>query len=282
MVFPFLSLIGLLGGASAGVAGAGVTGNAVGALHGKLEAIFRDPVDAPVPGSVLYCDLVVGQAEHTGIYVGNNQIVHLNGDGLVELVGPGTFINRLDGLSTGSNIFVSCVDGKPVGSAAVAAHARSLAGQTRKYSLLERNCHQLTCDCLYQTKMCPDNLFVDVKTALRRTLGANDWRVWKQFRGIWIDFAGYPAAERIQVIEQYMQEISENKRKFIPGDSDFDKRMRAQPLPAEERLLEELAKAKQELEEAQASAWMPSGKKTAKPKSGRKPRNASAKAGGAK
>ncbi|WP_213073841.1 hypothetical protein [Acinetobacter sp. WCHAc060033] len=61
----------------------------------------------PVRGSVVYCDLTLGNgiAEHTGIYIGNNEIVHLNRHGFIEAVSPKEF---LSGWTTGFNIYVSC------------------------------------------------------------------------------------------------------------------------------------------------------------------------------
>ncbi len=50
-----------------------------------IDNVFRDKVDEPAIGSVVYCDLVAGFADHSGIYIGNNEIVHLNGDGWVEV-----------------------------------------------------------------------------------------------------------------------------------------------------------------------------------------------------
>ena len=47
----------------------------------------------PQKGSVLYCDLSFGIAEHSGIYVCDNRIVHLNGKGEIEVVSPAAFLS---------------------------------------------------------------------------------------------------------------------------------------------------------------------------------------------
>jgi cell wall-associated NlpC family hydrolase len=53
---------------------------------------------SPVVGSVVYCDLAL-TTEHSGIYVGENQIVHLDGDGDIQIVSPDDFLARLDGFN---------------------------------------------------------------------------------------------------------------------------------------------------------------------------------------
>ena len=66
----------------------------------------------PKKGSVLYCDLSFGIAEHSGIYVGDNRIVHLNGKGEIEAVSPAEFLS----LFALQDIYVSCMENSAVGS----------------------------------------------------------------------------------------------------------------------------------------------------------------------
>ena len=69
-------------GIAAGVAtGAGIL--AVSKL-GKsfVDNVIKDKV-LPESGCIVYCALAFGGAEHTGVYIGNNQIVELNGDGRI-------------------------------------------------------------------------------------------------------------------------------------------------------------------------------------------------------
>ena len=53
---------------------------------GFIDYIFRDQV-RPKKGSIVYCDLAFF-VEHSGVYIGNNKIVHLDGSGYVEVVTP--------------------------------------------------------------------------------------------------------------------------------------------------------------------------------------------------
>lgn len=50
-----------------------------------IDNVFRAHT-SPVIGSVVYCDLLFGYAEHSGIYVGDDKIVHLDGSGLIEII----------------------------------------------------------------------------------------------------------------------------------------------------------------------------------------------------
>ena len=51
-----------------------------------IDNVIRDKV-APVPASVVYCELDLA-VEHSGIYIGDDQIVNLDGRGEIEVVSP--------------------------------------------------------------------------------------------------------------------------------------------------------------------------------------------------
>ena len=139
---------------------------------------FRDEVPEPAIGSVVYCDLAAGFGDHTGIYIGDHEIVHLNGDGWIEKVSPTLFVSRLGGYNTAMNIYVSCRGTSPVGSAEVAKRARMMVGKRRKYSLLFDNCHQFTAGCLTGNYENSCNFMRMVKSQSERHLGSDNWRTW--------------------------------------------------------------------------------------------------------
>ena len=58
----------------------------------------------PAVGSVVYCNLGL-VAEHSGIYVGRNKIVHLSGDGHIEKVSAKEFCERFSGLNPSFTVF---------------------------------------------------------------------------------------------------------------------------------------------------------------------------------
>ena len=146
------------------------------AICNIIESIvdtIRDNVK-PKIGSVLYCDLAFGRAEHSGIYIGDNQIVHLSGKGNIEVVSPKQFI---DG-TTAINILVSCKDTEAVGSEEVANRAKKMVGKKRDYSFLFDNCHQFTAGCLNGDFENHNNFLWMLKLETSEHLGSDTWRHW--------------------------------------------------------------------------------------------------------
>ena len=104
-------------------------------------------ISEPAFGSILYCYLYGGVCEHSGIYVGNNEIVHLNGDGLVEKVNSKKFRKRLEGKNLATRIYVSCKGLTAVGSQKAGEKALKLIGKEYNYSVTNFNCHAFTALC---------------------------------------------------------------------------------------------------------------------------------------
>ena len=146
-----------------------------------FSTIINDDVE-PIRGSIVSCSLAL-MLDHSGVYVGNNQIIHRDGDGYLAKVSPKTFINRLDGFNSAIMIFVSCKDDHPVGSETVAQRAEKLLNDPREagYDILSKNCHQFCQYCLTGTR---DNgnidfTFTSLEDVANSVLGMNSWRNWK-------------------------------------------------------------------------------------------------------
>lgn len=139
--------------------------------------IFRKYVK-PVEGSVVWCDL--GAVEHSGIYVGNGKIVHLDGSGMVETVSYSEFMDRLGGWNNAINIFVSCKNGKPVGSKKVAKIAKKWVGKERSYSLLVDNFHRFSAGCVLDDFDEGEKFlyFNQLATICGDEMGVDEWGVW--------------------------------------------------------------------------------------------------------
>lgn len=115
-------------------------------FDGTITTFFKDRV-TPKIGSIVYCDLVT-LVEHTGVYVGEGKIAHLDGDGFIELVSPNQFLRRLGGNNPAITIYVSCQDTNAVGELLFAIRARALEGRKTNYNVLLNNCHKFTAGCI--------------------------------------------------------------------------------------------------------------------------------------
>jgi hypothetical protein len=141
-----------------------------------IDTAFRGNVK-PRPGSLVYRDLYFGYAEHSGIYVGDDQIVELDGQGRIREVSPTAFI----GDGTGTCIYVSCYNEHAVGEDIVAQRALERVGKGREYHLLLNNCHQFSSGCISGDFENSDNFLWMVKHTCEKSMGANNWRVWDFF-----------------------------------------------------------------------------------------------------
>ena len=158
------------------IAGAGIgIGKLVDVLSEAIvDNVFRDQV-IPTMGSVVYCDYISGIAEHSGIYVGDNEIVQLSGSGEIELVDPMEFVEN----TTGKSIYVSCYEDEAVGDVQVAELARSQVGRSRDYHFLMDNCHQFSAGCLTGDFENSNKFLWMLKDEASDVLGCNTWRVWE-------------------------------------------------------------------------------------------------------
>ncbi len=144
--------------------------------YNALESIVdncRDQVK-PQVGSVVYCDLAFGFMDHSGIYIGNNRIVHLSGKGKIEVISPKKFI---DG-GTACSIYVSCKETSSVGSEKVAKRAISALGEYRDYNFILDNCHQFTAGCLNGDFDNSCNFLWMLKDESKSKIKSNSWRLW--------------------------------------------------------------------------------------------------------
>lgn len=155
---------GLIGAAAIAASAKGATTS----MNGKVK---------PVMGCVLHCDLAL-VAEHSGIYVGNGKIAHLDGSGKIEIVTARQFLRRLGGLNPASSIYVSCNKGDAKGSSSAAHLARAMAGGKRSYNLILDNCHQFASGCITGNFDNSDNFLWMLKHTAEQEMNVTDWRLW--------------------------------------------------------------------------------------------------------
>ncbi|MEF4941887.1 lecithin retinol acyltransferase family protein, partial [Escherichia coli] len=133
-------------------------------------------VDEPAYGGIVQCELLFGLAAHSGIYVGNGDIVHLDGDGTVIKSKAKGFLDRLDGWNSAISVYTDCMDLTPQGCARAAERAKAAVGQHYPYSLLDFNCHRFTARCVTGDS-CPDIWLARHLDSFQK---GDRWRVWQR------------------------------------------------------------------------------------------------------
>ncbi|MED3501851.1 hypothetical protein [Brevibacillus agri] len=134
---------------------------------------------APSYGSVVYTELGFGIAEHSGIFVGQNSIIHLNGQGVVELVSLEEFTNHITTFN--HEIYVPCYSDRDwsIGFPMAVARAYDKLESIRNYNVLLDNCHQFCAGCLTGDFDNSNNFLWMLKDLVRQEHGeAVKWRKW--------------------------------------------------------------------------------------------------------
>ncbi|TWX55681.1 hypothetical protein [Colwellia hornerae] len=97
----------------------------------------------PEIGAIVCCG-VGGLLDHTGIWIGDDTIVELDGNGLIKAISVARFTKE----RSGKYIFIACDSkGKPIASELAAQRAQQQIFQYRDYHLIENNCHQFIWQC---------------------------------------------------------------------------------------------------------------------------------------
>jgi hypothetical protein len=119
-------------------------------------------------GAIVWCDLGLGSAEHTGIYIGDNRIIELNGDGYLRKLSLNEFVNCSD-YRTGISLYSLCdVYGEVLSDSLIAYRANKFWEEKEKrgYNLLFDNCHQFTAGCITGNLVNPFKTFESLKVLI--------------------------------------------------------------------------------------------------------------------
>lgn len=127
----------------------------------------------PVRGTVFYCEMAGGAADHSGVYVGGGHIVELKGTGDIQKVELEEFMD-VPGFPV--NVYMPCRDGKCVGLEDAAGRAENRVGRHIDYNLVLNNCHKFTCGCVTGDFNNSNTLLRLMRPAVESALGANEWR----------------------------------------------------------------------------------------------------------
>ena len=157
-------------------------------IESFLDNVVFDKV-RPSIGSVVYSDFILSGSliQHSGIYVGEGQVVHLKGTGRVEKTTIKGFGEEAAGslAALGMTIYVSCDRTNAVGLEITADYALSEVGKKYEYNISKFNCHQFTSGCVRgwieppETMEAPDRVFstlTGLKLMCRDLIGSNNWR----------------------------------------------------------------------------------------------------------
>ena len=134
---------------------------------------------SPAVGSVVWCELA-GNFEHSGIYVGGNRIVHLDGDGTIISTSPAEFKRRLFGLNPAEVVYVSAQNNRSVGAKRIAKRAKQMIGKRRDYNLIFDNCHQFTAGCISGDFENANNFFWLLEMIVDDEFGSVNWNVMRE------------------------------------------------------------------------------------------------------
>lgn len=149
----------------------------VGSLAESLiDNVFRDTV-APVEGSIVHCSLF--GVEHSGVYVGDGEIIHLLGTGSVVRTDADVFVDSTNAIT----IYVACIGDTPIGSKEVAKRAKWNSPDARNYNVLFDNCHQFTAGCITGNFENGTNFFWLLESLIAEKLAEGNsitWRAWER------------------------------------------------------------------------------------------------------
>jgi len=156
-------------------------------IHGSPICIFEEPEI----GAVIYCDL--GLVEHSGIYVGNKEVVQLNSSGEIEKVSLHKFTDSILTLNPIIRVPFNNSDDKytydytanSIGSRVVATNARKMIGKQREYCMLMDNCHQFCAGCLTGEFENAINFLIFLKDEVEECINNGNpvkWEYWN-----WVD-----------------------------------------------------------------------------------------------
>jgi hypothetical protein len=106
--------------------------------------VFSTPYKSPPCLGAIVCCQLAGVLDHTGIWVDDDTIIELGGNGLIKPISTKRFLSE----RSGSQIFIACDSlGNALGEKKAAEIAISQIYQYQKYDVLENNCHHFVWRC---------------------------------------------------------------------------------------------------------------------------------------
>lgn len=151
--------------------------------HSSLLNKSYNFMQEPAIGALIYCQL--GTAEHSGVYIGNKNVIDLNRKGEIKKVSLKEFTGNI--LSTDKDIFIPVMKHAmwPLGDENIAKEAFKNLAERRKYNLLDDNCHQFVAGCIIGNLENDCNFLFMVKEEFSKFLSVEEsnivWVRWKWY-----------------------------------------------------------------------------------------------------
>ena len=102
-----------------------------------------DELVKPQVGAIVCCG-IGGVLDHTGIWVDDDTVVEMDGQGLIKPISS----HRFTAERSGENIFIACdSNAKPLISEVAARRALEQIFQCQQYDMIKNNCHQFLWQC---------------------------------------------------------------------------------------------------------------------------------------
>jgi hypothetical protein len=130
-------------------------------------------------GAIVFCDLLWGAEKHSGVYIGENKIIELNGNGYLTEVDLYQFVygSKLKP-RTGKTLKTFCdINGRVLSDINIAKKAWiykesfSKLGYRWGYNLFFKNCHKFTTYCMIESDINNTIIFEDLKLVVSRYFG---------------------------------------------------------------------------------------------------------------
>ena len=107
------------------------------------DMMSTEQVVKPKVGAIVCCG-IGGVLDHTGIWVDDDTIIELDGEGLIKPIS----VKRFTKERSGKHIFMACdSNAQPLACSDAAKNAIAQIFQARKYHVLDNNCHQFVWQC---------------------------------------------------------------------------------------------------------------------------------------
>lgn len=143
----------------------------INALTSSLMARIDAAKVKPKRGSIVFAKIIPA-FEHSGVYVGENKIVELTGEGEIRKTNSVGFTS---GLVYG-DIYVACQGNQPIHLESIAQKAESYVGSSKNYNLATENCHLFTAGCITGDFQNVNVLFTFLNLLLIKEFGKFEWR----------------------------------------------------------------------------------------------------------